>query len=101
MLPGKGAHLELNDRYLNWLQKVLEDIDICYSDEDADDKAFDPILDSLLESEMNQWTEEKDNFGRKVYVAIPYKEGELRVTVVHTKRGEIKLDIREWFEPKF
>jgi len=98
MFPAKGAHLELNDRYLAWLQERLVEIDESYSDEDCEDKAFGPILDALLEYEG--WTEEKDNFGRKVFASIGYKAGELRITVVHTKRGEIKLDIREWYEAK-
>jgi len=97
MFPAKGAHLELNEKYLAWMQGRLIEIEAEYSDENADDDK-DAVLDAMLEYEG--WAEEKDNFGRKVFAATPYKEGELRITVVHTKRGEIRLDIREWFEGK-
>jgi hypothetical protein len=49
---------------------------------------------------VDGWQTEKDKFGTKVFAATPYKEGELRVTVVLTSRDELKLDIREWFQGK-
>jgi hypothetical protein len=98
LFPGKGAHLVLNDEILGYVRNALEDISTCYSDEQHDESPS-LVVDALLESEMNTWTEEIDSFGRKVYTDKQYKEGELRITVVLTKRNELKLDIREWYIP--
>lgn len=96
MAPGKGVHLVLNEEILIWLGDVLSKIENQYSDELHDENPTE-VLDRLTES---GWTKEKDGFGTKVYAAKPYRDNELRVTVVLTKQNELRLDIREWFEPK-
>ena len=103
LAPGKGAHLVLNEMYQEFLARALEDIGNAYSDQahDTDPKAVITLLTETLEGDNRNfdWTLETDNFGIKAYASTPYKEGELRVTVVHTSRGELKLDIREWWNP--
>jgi len=96
LAPGKGAHLVLNAEILEFVREALTTVDKYYSDEHHDNEPGIVIDDLLTEP---GWSEEKDNFGRKAFTLMSYKEGELRVTVVHTKRGELKLDIREWFNP--
>jgi len=100
LYPGKGAHLVLNEEILDFVRGTLEDINGVYSDEQHDESPA-LVIDGLLDGEImheNTWTEENDNFGRKAYASKHYKEGELRITVVFTKRGELKLDIREWYQ---
>jgi hypothetical protein len=102
--PGKGAHLVLNESVLGFIRDALVEIEGYYSDgaHDADPQA---VLNGLLSlnettdrTDTFRWQEEDDNFGHKVFAVRPYKKGELRITVVLTKRQELKLDIREWFE---
>jgi hypothetical protein len=100
MFPGKGVHLVLNEEIHGFLQEALSDIADCYTDEQHDSGPK-QVLDSLLATDDGLgWTKEKDAFGTKVFAARPYKKGELRVTVVLTKQDELRLDIREWFEPE-
>jgi hypothetical protein len=106
MAPGKGVHFVLTEKYLGWLRDALHDVDVVYSDEAHDQQAeivvntmTDPESDEISEFELT-WERVKDNFGTKSFVSIPYKDGELRVTVVLSKQGELKLDIREWYDPK-
>jgi len=102
--PGKGVHIALNEQYRSFLADALNDIGQCYDDDvhDADPKA---VINALMTDDEDitlglSWIEEKDNFGHKVYAMTPYKKGKLRVTVVLTKQNELRLDIREWFEPE-
>lgn len=102
LFPGKGAHLVLNEEVLNYVRGALEDInDVYYSDAQHDESPS-LVIDALLDEELThecEWTEEIDSFGRKAYADKQYKEGQLRITVVLTKRNELKLDIREWYIP--
>lgn len=94
--PGKGLHAVLNQATLDLLEAALEEISLVYNDElhDAEPAA---MLDVL--KNVEGWDEEKDNFGRKVFKMMPYKKGALRVTVVLTKQDELRLDLREWYDP--
>jgi hypothetical protein len=100
LAPGKGAHLVLNDAVLGFLSTALSDLADQYSDEvhDKDPKA---VRNALLEEGVPTliWTGVKDSFGDKVIAEMPYKKGALRVTLVLTRQGELRLDIREWFTP--
>jgi len=96
LAPGKGAHLVLNEEILEFLMEALRIVNHDYTDALHDSEPG-VVIDNLVAEEG--WSEEKDNFGRKAFTHMKYKEGELRVTVVHTKRDELKLDLREWFQP--
>lgn len=98
MAPGKGAHMVLNQGVLDFIEASLEELSEFYTD-GGHDEAPEVIQEQLLAIEGSEWIEEKDNFGRKVYRTMPYKKGELRVTVVLTKQNELRLDIREWYDP--
>jgi len=102
MLPGKGVHLVMNNKILTWVNACLEDVANCY-DDTLHDSDPGQVLDNLLglvQEEYLPWVEEKDNFGRKAIRKMLYKKGELRVTVILTKQNELRLDIREWYEPQ-
>ena len=97
MFPGKGAHLVLNEDVLDFVNTCVDDVKAAYSDEKHDsDPAW--VIAVLTDEDLHGWTEEKDTFGRKAYRSMPYKKGELRVTVVLTKQNELRFDIREWFD---
>jgi hypothetical protein len=97
MVPGKGLHIVLNQEGLDFIEACLAEIRLVYTDGDHDESPK-VVLEALLESDMAEWTEVKDNFGHKVFRGMEYKEGELRVTVVLTKQNELRLDIRTWLE---
>jgi len=102
LLPGKGAHIVLNEQILAFITEALEDVKKCYSDELHDDEpitVLDQLMDPTVANRADEWYKVKDNFGTKVFAKMPYKKGELRLTVVHTKQGDLKLDLREWYEP--
>jgi hypothetical protein len=99
LAPGKGAHLVLNEAVMTWLSAALSDVRSVYTDELHDETPEKVITGLLAEGGRSlPWASEKDTFGNKAYTSMVYKEGELRVTAVHNKRG-LSLDIREWFQP--
>jgi hypothetical protein len=102
MLPGKGVHLVLNEDVLGWVRDTLSEVATAYDDEvhDADPKVVVQQLCAPMANGGAGWESEKDSFGVKAIAKRPYKKGELRVTVVLTKQNELKLDIREWYEPQ-
>lgn len=102
LAPGKGFHGVLTQEYLNFIQTALAEVALCYDDEthDTEPKTVqDRLLEMGTDEDGTEWQEEKDNFGRKVYVEKEYKEGMLRVTCVLSKQNELRLDIREWYTP--
>jgi len=98
VLPGKGVHLVLNQAVLDFINSSLDEIELVYTDGDHDSNPG-MTIDALLESDMATWTEVNDNFGRKVYRSMAYKTGELRLTVILTQQDELRMDIREWYDP--
>jgi len=101
LLPGKGAFLILNDGVLQFQRTALMDIAQVYTDDlhDTKPKTVITLLCAGGDRFELKWEEVKDDFGHKAYASMPYKTGELRVTVVLTKQDELKLDVREWYNP--
>jgi hypothetical protein len=107
LLPGKGFHGDLTSETLNFFQQCFEDIwNTIGDDPESLDAAIDereqkPLMDFLreLHGSAAGWKQAKDKFGIKLYKAMPYGEGENRVTVVINSRNELKIDIRHWFDP--
>lgn len=99
--PGKGLHSILNQSVLDFIESCLDDISQVYND-DLHDEVPGEIIKRLVAGEglSQPWTLEKDKFGTKAFRSQPYKSGEHRVTVVLTGQQELRLDIREWFEPE-
>lgn len=105
LFPGKGASLILNEEYRQFLADALHDIEMSYDDmtHDTDPKAVITLLtdpEHGVEGEFKKlvWRSEQDSYGTKAIAAEPYKNGELRVTVVMlNSTKELKLDIREWW----
>jgi hypothetical protein len=91
--PLKGCHIVMQQRVMDFLCTTLEQVDKNYSDEMHEHKPK-QVLDSLIS--LHGWTREKDDFGDKAFKVLDAAEGELRITVVLTKKGELKLDIRPW-----
>jgi hypothetical protein len=53
-----------------------------------------------INASATHWRKSKDNFGTKLYKSLAWGEGgEIRVTVVLNNRGELKLDVRYWYDP--
>lgn len=96
LFPGKGSHLVMNEEILTFVAGVTAKINEYYTD-GLHDEDPEKLLDMLSDDPDFTWTSAKDSFGNKLYASMPYKEGELRVTVVLTKGNELKLDVREWY----
>jgi len=92
--PGKGVHIDLTQRNLNFLRSTLQHVAEIYSDELHDQKPKE-ILDYCKAAGFEF---EEDNFGKKVFKRIEASKGDLRLTIILTKKGELKLDIRTWYE---
>jgi hypothetical protein len=107
MMPRKGVQFALNDRALAWVQNALDEINEVYSDSEHDSAPREILLKLLELREGNpeaelmlEWSTSSDKYGEKVFTSLPFKNGqyddELRVTLVLTKNGELRLDIRMW-----
>jgi hypothetical protein len=107
--PGKGLHHTLTQEVLDFASRALENITDQYSDKIHDGSPKD-VLDDLVDhgdfsiqpeegpDVQFRWEREKDDFGDKAFVEMPFQEGALRITVVLTKKNELKLDIRSWYQ---
>ena len=105
--PGKGAHLPLNHEMLEFLMETITDLWNAAGDGETEDF---PTIDTLQDNEQGmeylqdlsnsatRWKKSKDNFGTKLHKALPWRSGEIRITVV-LKDEKLKLDIREWYDP--
>jgi hypothetical protein len=111
--PGKGAHLDLTEETLDFLHNCFEDLwNACCLTEDAVAANGDVALDELIDSgngmqylkdinaSATHWKKAQDNFGAKLYKALPWNDGEIRVTVVLNKQDALKVDVRYWFDPE-
>jgi hypothetical protein len=95
--PLKGVHLELNESILGFIRSALDEVATRYSDEVHDVTPKEVVEDLSSDG----WTVNFDGFGTKVsrsriYPVNGHEEGELRVGVVLTPKGALKLDIRIW-----
>lgn len=99
--PGKGGHFHLNADTLEFFTNVFT----LLNDELGED--LNERLDNDEETEIfkelkakGSWEFQKDKFGQKLYREFPWQDGAYRITVVLNNRGELKLDVREWFDPE-
>jgi hypothetical protein len=106
--PGKGLHLSLTAKMLDFLHECLEDIYNAYTPnsegDDGNTLQDEGNADIFLEwvrGVASGWRFEKGDgkFSRsKVIKSMPYKEGELQVAVAAAPGNtELKLDIRFWY----
>lgn len=94
--PGKGIHMTLDFDTLEFIRLAVEEIWNAAPDDEDPTKT---ILEDLRGSATG-WTLTKDNFGTKLYKVNEIDDAnQLRITVVVNKAGEVKLDIRTWFDP--
>lgn len=98
--PGKGAHFTVTEEVLNFVADTVDDIRNVYVDNDGAElvdsgEAFKVF--NLVKS-SDDWTEAKDKFGKKLYREIDWQGGAYRVTLVLNSHGELKLDIRYWYD---
>jgi hypothetical protein len=109
--PGKGCHLDLTQETLEFINEAVTDLWNAAGVGTKEEPEF-PSLDELIDSDngiqylkdvpysATHWKKSKDNFGTKLYKALDWNDGEIRVTVVLNARGELKLDIRFWYDPE-
>jgi hypothetical protein len=109
--PGKGAHLDLTEETLDFLHGCFEDMwNAAVSTAEAssaDSKSLDELIDSEqgmqylkdLRGSAEGWKPAQDKFGTKLLKALPWGDGEMRVTVVLNSQGSLKVDVRFWFDP--
>lgn len=95
--PGKGLHSYINQEVLDFLMKNLAEVSQFYDDHQADEDSR-VIFQALRSGAQPEWNYEDDSFGKKLWIGIPHAQGELRFTIVLSKKGELKLDIRAWYE---
>jgi len=105
---GKGLHLSLTNKTLDFVHQCMEDIYNAYKpngegddgDSIQDEACADVFVNWLIGTSAGWRKETGDGKFAKVtvYKEMPYKEGTLRVTVaVSPGNNELKLDIRQWF----
>jgi len=110
--PGKGAHLDLTEETLDFLQGCFTDIwQAAVVGEEAAERSGETPLDELIDSgngmqflkdinaSATHWKKAQDKFGVKLYKALEWGDGEIRVTVVLNGQGALKVDVRYWFDP--
>lgn len=110
LAPGKGGFFHLNGDTLGFFtmamselydvlaQEGTRDVNEALDNGDAVD-LFKQAKAELVEDESGTWSFEKDKFGQKVYKVLPWDTGAYRVTLVLTKDDELKLDVRQWYDP--
>lgn len=97
--PGKGAHLDLTEEVIVWISQVIQEAELKYQSEDGDALQDNGKgLELLKEFERLGWEREDDKFGKKAYRQLPWQEGAIRITVVLGKQGNLKLDVRYWYD---
>lgn len=96
---------------MSWLWEIIGEIGDVFQSEhvvsamNRDNVTADELIDEgkqavllrALRGKSEGWEVLKDNFGTKVYKSLPWGEGEIRVGLVLTSRGALKIDIREWY----
>jgi hypothetical protein len=112
--PGKGAHLHLSGDTLGFFTLALSEVYdvLCKEgtrdlnealDEMGAEALFKELKESVMDTEAEtpqHWHYVSDNFGKKLYTSMVWKSGEYRLTVVLTDNGDLKLDVREWYNPE-
>lgn len=108
--PGKGAHLDLTHEVLDFLQGCFTDMWNAAgvgTEEDPEFPSIDELIDEGkgmeylkdLSESATHWQKAKDKFGTKLYKALPWQDGEIRVTAVLNSQGALKVDVRFWYDP--
>lgn len=112
--PGKGAFLQLNQEVLEFLNECFTDMWNAAgegSEQGTEEQPCEPSIDELqdsgngmqylkdIRSSATHWIPTQDKFGTKLHKALPWEDGEIRVTVV-LKGNALKVDIRQWYDPE-
>jgi len=106
--PGKGAFLPLTEETLDFLHDCFADLwnaAVAKDENDPNDARLDELIDAKnageylkdLRASATHWKPSEDNFGVKLHKALPWNDGEIRVTVV-LKNDKLKVDVREWYD---
>lgn len=91
LAPGRGVRVELAEDAVRGLTSALADV--CDTLTMGGD-----VIENLC-SEVFNWTESEDSYGRKAVHAVELPNGgEIRISVIE-QNGEVRLDIREWWKP--
>lgn len=96
--PGKGAHLILTEEVSDWMSDIMYKVYEVTGSSSTNITSPEELRDAFPEED---WRYEKDAYGHKMITAMELDEGqELRVAVILTPKGELRLDIRTWFDPE-
>jgi hypothetical protein len=99
--PGKGVHVELEEELADWLTDVLHDVYGSFGTSATyirPEEATEELQSRLSGAD---WEYTSDSYGDKMSNAYKLQNGqELRVSVVVNRKGELRLDIRTWFDPE-
>jgi hypothetical protein len=113
-MPGKGAFLHLNGDVLGFVTSAVGAIyDVLTQegtrdlnellDNDQAENLFKQLKTELVDddeqAEELRWSFTKDSFGKKIHKGIEWQGSEYRVTVILTSSDELKLDVRQWYDP--
>lgn len=101
---GKGLQLHLTEDMIEWLTATMDEVRTAFGSEatyiqlDEGEMALRARL-----GHVEGWFFESDKFGKRM-VASYSEDGEdssdeLRVAVIVTARGDLKLDVRTWYSP--
>jgi hypothetical protein len=107
--PGKGFYGDLTTESMDWLTQCVDEVWDAYGtngDTEYGEDGFEGAIKFLkhLHGSATGWKQEKDNFGTKLYKELAWGEQangtpiKYRFTVVASTRGELKFDLRQWYE---
>lgn len=98
--PGKGLRIPLDAGLADWLTEVMGNI----ADEiemAAKSRTAESAVVTEPEGELSDWESDSDKYGSKVSTSYDLESGgQVKVTVIATPEGKLRLDIREWFQVK-
>jgi hypothetical protein len=93
--PGKGIRANLTEEFTDYLVEQLGELREALDTFNRDDEC----TDLTLELEGNyDWDRIEDSYGKKAWTAYGDNTHEIRVSVIETPKGDLKIDIREWYD---
>lgn len=99
--PGKGVQFPLTDETADWLSDVMYAVYEAFGTHTAYIREYEAEQELRSRLSEGDWTYSKDSYGHKMTIAYEFDDGsELRVAVVVNVKGELRLDIRTWFDPE-
>lgn len=91
--PGKGVRVTVDRDVATFLEDAMAELnEATYHHIHNDENAIDHLYVHF------DWDKESDQYGEKATKSIELDNGnELRIALVATPKGDLKVDIREWY----